>query len=115
MYYRQIIKLDRINICQLLNGMGNFLDVVSFYRDHFLRTLPFLPKKCPMMTGKYYGYNISMRNDSGLDGRQIVSSDLMPNGVYRNIFKLFSNEDQEGLTIWYNTEEYDPKNAGNIM
>lgn len=68
------------------------------------------------MPGKYYGYNISISNDSatGLGGgHPMLSTVRMPNGVYRNIYILYSDEDKKLASFWYHVESYDPQNAGN--
>lgn len=44
-----------------------------------------------------------------------ISPVRFPNGIYRNIFKFFDEDDLNGVTIWAQNEMYDVKNAENIM
>lgn len=115
-FWRQIINLDNINFCQLLNGTNNnVLPVVAYYRDFLLNLLPFLPKKCPIAQGKFYGYNLSIENDDGSKALTFISPASFPNGIYLNIFKLSTQSDPQVVTVWFRVESYDPKNAENIM
>lgn len=117
--WRQIIKLDRIDIKSFLSGMNTmpFLKVVKeYYNDKF----PQLPATFPIKPGKYYAKNITIvyndpleltyqvaehRPQGNFDKLSASYSPLMiPNGVYRHIITFFKNDDSHVLSLYWHME-----------
>lgn len=114
-YWRQIIQLNEINLCQLLHSAHFSLPVVEYYRKFILGLFPHLPKKCPIAVGKYYDYNISVEANFGTESFQYISSSIFPNGIYRTIFKFYTRDDSIGVMIWSNMNIYETSNVDNVM
>lgn len=115
-YFRQIINLNSIDVCQLLDGANkNFMPIVKNYKDYIFEKFSFLPKKCPSGPGKYYGYNISISGNDGSEFYSLISPVSLPNGIYRFILRFYSPLDREGVTIWITYQIYDVNNVENIM
>lgn len=110
-YWRQIIKFDRIDVCQLLGGLNNnFIPLVADFREILFTLCPFLPRGCPMKVGKYYGYNLTMKSEYGESLHKRMSPNAMPNGQYRTVLKFFNDDDTTGASFWYHEEMYDASN-----
>lgn len=114
-YWRQIMKLEKIDICELLGGWHNAIPLVEHAKNYIFNLLPFLPRTCPFKPGKYYGYNISIDDQIGTEVHKYVTPSLYPNGVYMNIYKFYADDDKEGGYIRAHTDMYDSANADNIM
>lgn len=85
--WRQIIKLDQIDVCAVLHGVNTFPFFTAILEE-YLRIMSNLPRKCPALPGKYYVENVTVigEADSEKPLSKIVSfltpGDL-PNGIYR--------------------------------
>lgn len=109
------MKLDRINICELLGGWLNAIPLVEAAKNYYFDLFPFIPRKCPFKPGKYYGHNISIADQNITDVFKFISPSLLPNGIYRHIFHFYDNNDSGGVSIRFDIDIYDPANAENIM
>lgn len=103
-----------MDLCGLLGGWSNALPIVEQIKTLYLRITPFIPKKCPVEPGRYSGYNLALPSLQELDVRT-VSTQSLPNGVYRGLFKFYNDDDLEGFTIRLELESYDARNAENVM
>lgn len=86
-------------------------------RDYIFKLSPVLPRKCPFNVGKYYGFNHSLPDGSivDMDQPKFISPTLMPNGVYKELYKFYTDNDREGFCVRSHLEIYDVDNAENIM
>lgn len=89
--------------------------IVEYFKNFLFELFPFLPRQCPISPGKYYGYNISIDSNFGTGINKFITPTIMPNGVYRNVFKFQPDNDTEGVTIWIHRNIYDVNNVENIM
>lgn len=109
LYWRQIIKLDKIDACALATGATN-IDFLKAMRDEYIRMFPNLPAKCPIEPGKYYAKNVTFfdHNNPLFEWRefQLVTPSL-PNGIYRHVVKFYNDEDPVGFMIYFHIELYD--------
>lgn len=114
-YWRYFpITFSKIDLCGLLGGWSNALPIVEQIKTLYLRIMPFIPRKCPIEPGEYSGYNLALPSLQELDARKI-STQALPNGVYRGLFKFYNDEDTEGFMIRLELESYNAKNAENVM
>lgn len=115
MYWRHLYEIRKIDYCGLVEGKYNAIPLVVNVKSLILKIAPFLPQKCPVQIGKYYGYNLSISNNFGLDEAKFLTPQL-PNGVYRTSYKFYDeDDDKEGATFSFNLEVDDVDNAENIM
>lgn len=64
-----------------------------------------IPLKCPYLPGEYYVYNVTVSNDTGYhEALQTFASTMLPNGIYRNIFRVSFPGDPGGVSIWNQIE-----------
>lgn len=101
--WRQLIKLDRFDACSLLNGV-NVIPFLKSVKDlFFYRIAPNLPKTCPIMPQTISIVNATIVSPELIkEWKHIfstVSSVLMPNGIYRNLAKCYTDKDPEGFVV----------------
>lgn len=114
-YWRQFLKLEKIDICALLGGWANSLPVVEYSKKMIYKVCPFLPRRCPFIPGKFYGYNMSIDGKIGRGQQERISPILFPNGAYRTVYKFYADEDPEGATVRVQQEYYHVENADNTF
>lgn len=115
MYWRHLYAIGKIDLCGLIGGKYNAIPLVEGVKNLVYRIAPFLPRKCPGQPGKYYGHNLSISNNIGLEETRLLTPTL-PNGVYKLIWKFYDpSEDKEGVTILINHEVYEVDNVDNLM
>lgn len=72
-------------------------------------------RKCPFEIGKYYG-NFSVELVSQWESTKFISPIPMPNGAYREIYRMYFNDrDAGGVTLKLQICIYDVENADNVM
>lgn len=91
------------------------MPVVVHMKEYFYQKMPWLPEKCPFKIGKYYG-NFSVELIPHSESGKFISSIPLPNGVYREIYKLyFGDRDSEGATLKVEVSTYEVDNVENVM
>lgn len=73
--------------------------------------MPNLPRGCPLKPGKYNTYNISVKSDNDIEVEAFISPISLPNGLYRNTLRFYTNTDPEGICYWFHVEKYVVKNV----
>lgn len=108
--WRRILKFDNLDACAILSG-GHSIDFINAIRTQYLEMFPHFPKACPISKGRYYAKNITMMNQAAEANRsaglfRTLSSGMMPNGIYRNSFRFYSDSDPEGFMVYWQVERY---------
>lgn len=71
---------------------------------------PSLPRKCPIMPQKVFLQNATIMSPEIVEEVKKVintyTASTLPNGVYRNVFKLYNEEDPLGFVFYYHLEIY---------
>lgn len=131
--WRQIVSLDNIDICALANGFKTipFLDA---FRTYVKKTYPGIPFYCPIKPGSYYAPPVVMpthymnysdsqnmtfdeirrKNENAGDLGSSFTPNLLPNGLYRHIIKLYNDLDPIGFCIYWHNEHYVRLNEDNF-
>jgi hypothetical protein len=121
-FWRQIIKLDKLDYCALSGGVG-VIPAIKSYWDTLIEMFPTLPLNCPILPKKYeatatmHQMNITAEDYKKMGMRNLMDSlspTLLPNGFYRVVIRLFNDDDQEGLTVQYVSEVYFRMNDENF-
>lgn len=63
-----------------------------------------MPQKCPMDPGKYYVQNFTIGGTYGDEMNTKLSTTPLPNGVYRHVIRIFTDNDPEGFVLYWHTE-----------
>lgn len=119
-YWRQLIKLENLDLCSLFKGVNALPAAKEFVRK-LKEDLPTLPYSCPVLPGQYGGimeYKIEdvgkmtpeeyekWRKNKPAEADDFVTSTLLPNGRYRDYIRVFNNEDPEGISVYYQFDKY---------
>lgn len=113
-YWRHIFVLKQIDLCEILAGKFQAIPLVESVVNLTYKIAPFLPRKCPILPGKYYGYNLTISDSIGIEETKFLTPNL-PNGIYRYNYRYYHDHDMVGTTFSFNHEVYDVNNADNIM
>lgn len=107
--WRQLIKLDRIVVCPILEGV-NALPVLATFRDIIYSIVPTLPRKCPFTPMRLTLQNATIMSPEFVEHIKKLMNDitatLLPNGVYRGVVKFYNDKDLQGFIIYYHIEVY---------
>lgn len=114
-YWHQFVSFEKIDVCALLGEWHSAMPIVVNMKNLVFAMMPFMPRKCPIPPGKYYGYNISLNGWKEYNSQKYLSPSLMPNGIYRNVIKFRVNDELESGAIRMQFETYDASNAENVM
>lgn len=115
---RQLIKMDKIDVCAILTGLNSFPFFKVCY-DYYIFLFPNLPRICPVQPAKYYQPNITVVFDvegqgvaTGFYGILDAMSPLpLPNGVYRNTVHVYNRRYGSLGGLYFDIEIYDPMNS----
>lgn len=109
--WRQIAKLEKIDVCSMLNGKFKLLPFVKQAWDLVFRMIPELPRKCPFPPKTYNFENRTIMSRQIVDDFKnltsymtLSSSNLPPNGLYRSFYRFYSNEDPVGVVVYFEIE-----------
>lgn len=77
--------------------------------DLVFEKVPNMPRSCPILPGKYYNENLTIVSPEMIEEYQklirlITDKGILPNGVYRNFLKYYSNDVPVGIAYYYNVE-----------
>jgi hypothetical protein len=109
------MKIDDIDLCSLARGLNTnplLKAVLKFYKKH----LPNLPSTCPAIAGNYSAKNVTMIMNPKFELNMTLndfqkyeqpyselvnalSSQLLPNGVFKHIIRFFNEEDPVGFAL----------------
>jgi hypothetical protein len=107
--WRQLIKFDRIDACSILKGI-NVIPFLKSVKDMFFRIAPNLPKVCPVMPQTLSLVDAIIVSPQLMEEYKILfgtmSATLIPNGVYRNVGKCYTDKDPEGFLFYAHSEIY---------
>lgn len=111
--WRQFLKFENINICNILNG-GHDIEYIQSIKQQYFLLFPGLPKKFPIETRKYFAKSIKLfQSDeeikkSGVRAPdQFLTPKMLPNGVYRHTLRFYTDSDPEGFMVFWHIEFYD--------
>lgn len=85
MTWRQLVRIDDIDICSFLNG-GSVMPFIKLVIENIQKKFPTLPKKCPMKPQDFLFENVTITepgDDSRISIEKAMSSNPFPNGIYR--------------------------------
>lgn len=109
LYWRQFIKLQKIDACAL--GLGaTSIDFLKSIIEEYRRMFPDLPYKCPIEPGKYFAKNVTFFDNISPDFEWKEFQKLtpsLPNGIYRHVVKFHNEEDPIGFMLYFHIELYD--------
>lgn len=89
-------------------------DYMLAVRNYYIQLLPRFPRKCPI-EGNYTmkNVNVTIINESGDKfshedkiGEVFVTPKL-PNGIYRQVVKMYNDDDPVGFAMYWHIENYD--------
>lgn len=100
--WRQIIRLEKIKVCNFLSGSNMFQFLIAVRDGYNTLAPPSFPRKCPIKKGKYSASNISLvRGDLSYAANRAMTVGELPNGLYRHVISLSDDEDPVGATLWW--------------
>lgn len=109
LYWRQFVKLDNLNFCEIMSN-GHQMDLVQAVQKDYATRFPDCPLKCPMEKKKYFAKNVSLFSVM-TNGRTTISQFLtpeLPNGIYRNTMRFYDEKiDPEGMMVYWHIQKYD--------
>lgn len=107
--WRQLIKVDRIDVCFILAGV-NVIPMLKSATELIYMVVPSLPRKCPIMPGKISAVNATIMSPEIVERfKKIINSftaSLLPNGVYRGVIKYYTEEGSLAFLLYYHGEIY---------
>jgi hypothetical protein len=118
-YWRQIVNLDKLDVCILLAGASKIPMVAGFMR-YYKRILPNAPTKCPFVPAnisltlilengiKRNEYNVTVDDIRKNKKFQLpqLSTTILPNGLQRHFIRLYFDQDPQGMVISWTNEYY---------
>lgn len=111
--WRQLIKIDKIDACLMASGLHSLPFVDQFFKLLKSMVNGQIPMSCPLDPGEYYAYNLTMPYDTGQDLIiKTLTPSFLPNGIYRNFFRVSFPNDPDGLFNW-NVLELNDRNREN--
>lgn len=105
--WRQIIKIDDIDICGMMRIASHNIEFVRKVFEFYRHAFPNLPSKCPMLKKKYSAKNVTFFENVQESPNRMLSSVSLPNGIYRHTLKLTNKNDPEGFAAFWHVQIYD--------
>lgn len=103
--WRQVIKLDKYDFCTLLNGIET-IKFVNEFGKFFKKNFKSLPTKCPFRSGNYSISNVPITDSSGDEMNRGLTIGELPNGIYRHVIKIHTDDDPKAFAVYWHTEVY---------
>lgn len=105
--WRQIIKIDDINVCEMMRLANHNIDFVRKVFEFYRHALPNLPSGCPMLKKTYSAKNVTIFENPEDSANRMLSTVNLPNGIYRHTMRLSNKEDPEGFAAFWHVQIYD--------
>lgn len=102
--WRQYVKLDRIDICNIFRGGSDVIPYLATVRKSYMAEFTSLPRNCPIEPGKYYATNVSMGDTYGNQMNEAMTSTPLPNGIYRHVIRIHNDDDPVGFVLYWHIE-----------
>jgi hypothetical protein len=111
-----------LDACALSRGI-DVIPAAQKFRSEMAERYPELPFVCPILPGKYYAFNSTKRigqeevnltidefkeykKSMPKTAEDFITSTIFPNGIYRNVIRLFTDEDPIGFAVFWQSERY---------
>lgn len=109
--WRQYMRFDKVDPCALARGVETN-DYYKAFHDNYFKIFPGLPQKCPIVPGNYSMKNVTIVDETGdKSSNQDISSlyltPKLPNGIYRNVIRMYNDDDPVGFSLYWHIENYD--------